>query len=322
MDAIAATFRAPCLSPDARSQVETESVRSVKPLGEGASPSDALEFWLKKIENVQVFPEIPHTSPAHTFSWASPEEVPAAPSEDCMSFFGLKIEAATPKNTSLERRKFRPLIIDGLPESRGMGPEPRMCYDTEGNAVPYTSPKTSHTKSLRASLNALEKSKSLPILCSDRTVRVENSSKGVGTVKKVSTSLPNIDETQVPLDLNMHSIHPSTPPKSYHTKKIGSSLRSLGKKSASLPSLFGDKTNQLDDTVKPIEDRFYPLFSGKKENKRPGRNSTTKEKGRKTMSRSKSPPKRRLFAKSDSNPDIMTKPIMSTSDNGRMLIEI
>lgn len=201
-------------------------------LGEGAGPSDALEFFFKEMEKVKFFPEIPEVFNSWFPTPEEEEEEPTvAASEDFTSYlFGIPIEAASPK--SLERKKYQ---LPGASQARN--PWPRMCYDTEGNAVPHSLLGSDYTKSLRSSLMALGTSSSLPILCSDDTVRVENSSRNV--IIRTPTPLPPSNTAEMP---------PPTPPKSSHTKKV----RCLGKKSASLPAcLLCDKKTEHreNDTV-------------------------------------------------------------------------
>ena len=168
----------PCcrLHPDSASQFSEDPSL---PLGEGASPADALEYFLRSIEKIHVFPRIPSDTETHAGDlWMTPKELSAAPSEDIMSFLGLHIEAATP--ISLERKKFRP---PGSQESATQRKSHYAKMFGSSSTEPHSRvPTASHTKRLLSPLRNKMDSDKLPILCSDTTVRVDNS---------ISTAIPS-----------------------------------------------------------------------------------------------------------------------------------
>lgn len=308
MKAIIAPFRAPCVDQDARSQGEPTSP---KPVGEGVGPVDALEFFLNKMENLslQVFPDIPEPSTDKSL-WETPDEVPAAPSEDFTSLFGFTMQAASPTPKSLERKKYRPPEHDDKPvATRGRSREPRMCYDTEGNAVTHTTPKL---RPLGASMGRKSMA-ARPILCSDVTVRVDNASKATAKKSHARTSLAKSDKTG----------EIRTPPEPLKTNQIRKApLRSLGKKSTSLPILLSDRTKRLDSSRYRRIEQTTAFLLKMSENKMPRNSGASKLVGRRRRSRAQSPSKRRTFTKSASSPQVTTKQFVSASAKGHVLIEI
>ena len=178
MTALLAPFR-PSQSPP--NEVNKSDILPSKPLGEGAHPSDALEYFLSSFEKISFFPAIPDPPTTNSLARSGSDEVPCAPSDDYASLFGLKTEAATPK--SLERKKYRP-------------PKPEdFVYDTEGNALPRTSPQFSNVKRLGGPERYLgRKSATRPILCSDSTVRIENSAKHAAREPPVTLRMIPVNE--------------------------------------------------------------------------------------------------------------------------------
>lgn len=210
---IAASFRDPFAREGKTSKPE---VMSTKSLGKGAGLSDALEFLLSFIEKIPVFPDIPDDPLTQDTRCSQKDEIVLAPSDDYTSFFGIVMEAATPTtSTSLERKRFHGR--GASPGSANRGGQ-RMFGRLERRVDPPT-----HLSSLSMT-KMVRKSASLPILCSDRTVRIENSSIGKRNEVSGDNNAPRSDSP-------------------HETTRRKYSMRAIRNKSASLPIMIIDESS-------------------------------------------------------------------------------